>query len=121
MRKWKSYALRTYALGAACAAGLLPAREAHAAVGGCSAMQAGGGGSALPWESPLCTIQESPTGPTAYAISLSGVAVAGGMLIFGGEINEFARRIVMLVLVIALLLGASSVLSTLNIGGALIQ
>lgn len=67
----------------------------------------------LPWEDPLETIMNSITGPVALVISLLGVTVAGGMLIFGGELNEFTRRIVMLVLVIGLLVAAASILTTL--------
>ncbi len=74
----------------------------------------------LPWESPLKTISNSLTGPVAYAVSLIGVVVTGAMLIFGGEINEFARRIIMLVLVVALLVSATNLLSTLFSTGAVV-
>jgi type IV secretion system protein VirB2 len=74
----------------------------------------------LPWESPLQTISQSLTGPVAYAISLIGVVITGAMLIFGGEINEFARRIIMLVLVVALLVSATNILSTLFSTGAVV-
>lgn len=67
----------------------------------------------MPWEDPLDMIMESITGPVAMVISLLGVTVAGGMLIFGGELGEFTRRIVMLVLVIGLLVSAASILSLL--------
>lgn len=67
----------------------------------------------MPWEDPLDTIMNSITGPVAMVISLLGVTVAGGMLIFGGELGEFTRRIVMLVLVIGLLVSAASILSLL--------
>ena len=67
----------------------------------------------MPWETPLTKLVLSVTGPVAMAISLLGVAVCGGMLIFGGELGEFTRRAVMLVLVIALLTGAGGVLQTL--------
>jgi len=67
----------------------------------------------MPWESPLETIMNSITGPVAMVISLLGVTVAGGMLIFGGELNEFTRRIIMLVLVIGLLVSAASILTLL--------
>jgi type IV secretory pathway VirB2 component (pilin) len=77
--------------------------SAHAAA-------AGGG---LPWEAPLTTITRSLQGPVAYAISLLGIVSCGGMLIWGGEINEFMRRGIMLVLVISLVVLASSVLSSL--------
>ena len=35
------------------------------------------------------------------------------MLVWGGEINEFARRLIMLVLVISLIILAGNVLTTL--------
>ncbi len=72
---------------------------------------AGAGG--MPWEAPLTQIQASLTGPVAMALSMIGVTVAGGLLIFGGELGEFARRIIMLVLVIALLLTANAIITTL--------
>lgn len=80
------------------------------------ATSAGGGG--LPWETPLQTITRSIQGPVAYAISLLGIIGCGGMLIWGGEINEFLRRGIMLVLVIALVMLASQVLSSLYSTGA---
>lgn len=67
----------------------------------------------MPWEGPLDTIKNSLTGPTAMIISLLGVAAAGGTLIFGGELGEFMRRIIMLVLVISLLVTSASLLTTL--------
>jgi type IV secretion system protein TrbC len=73
----------------------------------------GAGGGGLPWETPLQTITQSLQGPVAYAISLLGIISCGGMLIWGGEINEFMRRGIMLVLVISLVIFASSVLSSL--------
>lgn len=78
-------------------------------------------GSSMPWETPLQSIMTSITGPVAGVIALIGISVAGGMLIFGGELGEFARRIVMLVLVMGLLVGAASMLNTLFSGaGAVI-
>ena len=76
------------------------------------AVAATGGGS-LPWETPLQTLRDSITGPVAYAVSLMGIVVAGAMLVWGGEINEFARRMIMLILVISLIIFASNILSTL--------
>ena len=79
------------------------------------------GGSSLPWEGPLQTIATSMTGPVAYAISLIGIVVAGAMLVWGGEINEFARRIIMLVLVISLIVFSTQLLSALfNVSGAVL-
>ena len=62
------------------------------------------------------------TGPVALGISLIGIVVAGGMLIFGGELGEFARRAIMLVLVLALLVAANNILTTLfGSAGAMID
>jgi type IV secretion system protein VirB2 len=82
------------------------------------AQAASAGGAGLPWETPLQTITRSIQGPVAYAISLLGIIGCGGMLIWGGEINEFLRRGIMLVLVIALVMLASQVLSSLYSTGA---
>ncbi|MNU06236.1 hypothetical protein D3C72_2513650 [compost metagenome] len=49
-----------------------------------------------------------------------GIFVCGAALIFGGEINEFVRKIIMVVLVIALLVASASVLSSLFGVGALV-
>src|SRR6185369_6498615 len=53
---------------------------------------AGGSGGGLPWETPLNTVAQSLTGPVALSISLIALMVAGGALVFGGELSEFARR-----------------------------
>jgi type IV secretion system protein VirB2 len=84
-----------------------------------SAANNGGGGN-LPWEGPLTKLSNSIKGPVAYAISLMGIVAAGAMLIWGGEINEFVRRIIMLILVISLIVFASNVLTTLFNSGAVI-
>ena len=75
----------------------------------------------LPWEGPLQKIQESITGPVAGYIALAAVAIAGGMLIFGGELNDFARRLVYIVLVAGLLLGATTIVGLFGATGATID
>lgn len=75
-------------------------------------------GGSLPWEGPLRQIQESITGPVAGAIALAAVAIAGGMLIFGGELNDFARRLVYVVLVAGILLGATNIVGLFGATGA---
>lgn len=83
----------------------------------CDPVLASSGGG-LPWEAPLEQIQESITGPVAGFIALAAVAVAGGMLIFGGELNDFARRLMYLVLVAGVLLGATQIVALFNATGA---
>lgn len=50
-----------------------------------------GGAGTLPWDTGLAVLIASITGPVAYAISLGGVAVGFGTLLFGGQLNDFAR------------------------------
>jgi type IV secretory pathway VirB2 component (pilin) len=76
------------------------------------------GGGNLPWESPLQQIQQSITGPVAGFIALAAVAIAGGMLIFGGELNDFARRLMYVVLVAGILLGATQIVALFGASGA---
>lgn len=75
-------------------------------------------GGSLPWEGPLQQIQESITGPVAGYIALAAVAIAGGMLIFGGELNDFARRLMYVVLVAGILLGATTIVGLFGATGA---
>ncbi len=86
-----------------------------------SAAFAGGGGGALPWEGPLTLVATSLTGPVALAISLVALAATGGILVFGGELNEFARRLCVLVLAISFLVAGAGIMTTLfGVGGAVI-
>lgn len=54
----------------------------------------------------------------AAAIALAAVAIAGAMLIFGGELNDFARRLVYVVLVAGILLGATQIVALFGSSGA---
>ena len=82
------------------------------------AAAAGGGG--LPYESWLTSIRTSMTGPVAFSFGLIGIVVAGGVLIFGGELNAFARTLLFVVLVMGLLVGANNMMSGLFGSGALL-
>jgi type IV secretory pathway VirB2 component (pilin) len=77
-------------------------------------------GGSLPWDTPLTTLETDIKGPVAYGLALLGIVASGGMLIFGGEISEFTRRIMYVVLVAALILGAASLLTTLFTTAALV-
>lgn len=82
-----------------------------------AAASAGSGGS-LPYESWLDSVQKSVTGPVAFALSIIGIVVAGGVLIFGGELNAFFRTLIFIVLVMALIVGAQNMMSGLFGRGA---
>jgi len=79
-----------------------------------------GGGSAgeLPWEGPLEKLRASITGPVAFIIALLGIIACGATLIWGGEISEFTRRIIYVVLVVCIIVFANVILE--NVVGAVI-
>lgn len=82
------------------------------------AYAAGTAGGGLPYESALTRLRASITGPVAFTLSLIGIVGAAGALIFGGELTGFLRMMVFLVLLIAILVGAQNVLTTLFAAGA---
>src|SRR4029453_92688 len=90
--------LRVFAL---MALGYAFASRAHAASAG-----------SLPWEKPMTAIATSLTGPVAYAIGLIGIAIAGGAMLWGGELTEFGRRACMIGLVVSVLVFAAPMLSS---------
>ena len=69
-------------------------------------------GGTLPWERPMTTIATSLTGPVAYAIGLIGIAIAGGAMLWGGELTEFGRRACMIGLVVSVLVFAAPMLAS---------
>jgi len=77
------------------------ANRAHAGVAG-----------KLPWEAPMTAIATSLTGPVAYAVGLIGIAIAGGTMLWGGELTEFGRRACMIGLVVSVLVFAAPLLSS---------
>ena len=60
------------------------------------------------------------TGPVAFTIALIGIVVAGGVMIFGGELNSFFRTLIFIVLVMALLIGAQNMMGTFFGRGAVL-
>lgn len=76
------------------------------------ALASEGTGGSLPYESWLTNLRNSVTGPVAFTLSLIGIVVAGGMLIFGGELTAFFRTLIFIVLVMALLVGAQNMMSS---------
>ncbi len=78
-----------------------------------------GGGEGLPWESWLQRIQRSITGPVAFSIMLLSVASAGFMMAFGGQINEFIRVVIYIVLLGAFILGSAQFISIVFSGAVI--
>jgi len=75
-----------------------------------NAFAATSGAGTLPYESWLDSLRKSVTGPVAFALSIIGIVVAGGVLIFGGDLNGFFRTLIFLVLVMALIVGANNIM-----------
>jgi type IV secretory pathway VirB2 component (pilin) len=73
--------------------------------------------SALPWEGPLSSLSAELTGPTASAIAIVAIFVAGLGLIFGEDLGKFARTLLMIVIAISLLIGASKFIPVFTSGG----
>lgn len=84
-----------------------------------SVQAAVGAGGALPYESWLVNLRNSVTGPVAFTLSIVGIVVAGGILIFGGELNAFFRTLIFIVLVMALLVGANNIMTNLFQGAVI--
>ncbi|WP_082066503.1 TrbC/VirB2 family protein [Pseudomonas oryzihabitans] len=93
---------------------LLGAEPAHAA----NATE--GGGASLPWEDPIKKLSQSISGPVAFGIALLGIIACGATLIWGGEISEFTRRIIYVVLVICLIVFAKNILTGQMFTGAVV-
>lgn len=71
-----------------------------------------GTGGSLPYEGWLTELRNSVTGPVAFTLSIVGIVIAGGVLIFGGELNAFFRTLIFLVLVMALIVGVNNMMAT---------
>jgi type IV secretory pathway VirB2 component (pilin) len=78
----------------------------------CSARMHAAAAGTLPWERPMTLIATSLTGPVAYAVGLIGIAIAGGTMLWGGELTEFGRRACMIGLVVSVLVFAAPMLSS---------
>jgi type IV secretion system protein TrbC len=73
-------------------------------------------GGSLPWEGPMSTLATELTGPTASTIAIIAIFVAGLALIFGEDLGKFARTLLMIVIAIAFLVGASRFIAPLTGG-----
>lgn len=79
-----------------------------------------GGGAGLPWENPIQKLVQSISGPVAFGIALLGIIACGATLIWGGEISEFTRRIIYVILVVCLIVFAKNLLTGTMFSGAVV-
>lgn len=87
-----------------------------AGVSAASATTATAGGG-LPWEGALGNLVTALTGHTAQLICVIAIFVAGIALIFGEDLGHFARRILMIVIGAAFLIGGGGFVTNF-LGGA---
>ena len=83
------------------------------------AANAGGGGN-MPWNPFLTNLRDNLTGPTAGAVALIAFFALGFQLAWGGEMSDFARRLIILGMVVAFLVGGAAGLNAMGITGALV-
>lgn len=75
----------------------------------------------LPWDGPVSTLQNDLTGPIATGISVVALLGAGAALAFGGdELGGVAKKMLYLVLAIAIIVLGNNFLSALGLSGAVI-
>ena len=80
-----------------------------------------GTGPSMPWDDGLEKIKQNLTGKTALAIGVLAMFAAAAALVFGGEMSEFTRRIILMILAVALMISGASLLNILfGVTGALI-
>ena len=80
----------------------------------------GGGGGSYPWSTFLTNLKNDLTGPTAGAIALIAMFAFGFQLLWGGEMSDFTRRVIMVGMIISLVVGGASALSAMGITGAVV-
>ena len=66
----------------------------------------------LPWNTALDKLINAFSGRTALLVSMVGIFFAGGMLIFGGDLGNFGKMVMMIVLVGSMMGALSTVAST---------
>ena len=81
-----------------------------------SEAQASSGGG-LPWDGPLTTLANDLTGPVALSISVIAFAITGFMMVWGGEMTDFAKTMVRIIFAVSVVTGGTG-LYTKFFGGS---
>ena len=74
----------------------------------------------LPWDSALMTLQNNLTGPVATAISTVAFLAAGAALVFGEELGGIVKKLLAIVMAVALIVLGNKFLAALGLTGALV-
>ncbi|MDV3470254.1 TrbC/VirB2 family protein [Stenotrophomonas sp. C3(2023)] len=84
------------------------------------AMASAPGADDLPFVGSMKRVSDSLSGPFATALSIVAIVGAGAMLIFGGDMNGFMRTLIFLVMVIAMIITAGSLVTFLGGSSAVV-
>lgn len=80
----------------------------------------GGGGGAMPWESPLNAVMDSITGPTARIIAIL-IIVATGLTLAFGDVGQGFKKLLQILFGLAIAFAAATFfLPLVGGGGALL-
>ena len=79
----------------------------------CSPIAAFASNNDLPWNTALERLVNAFSGRTALLVSMIGIFFAGGMLIFGGDLGNFGKMVMMIVLVGSMMGALSTIASCL--------
>lgn len=74
-----------------------------------------------PWDNNLSGLVSALSGRTALYVSMIGLFFAGGILIFGGDLGNFGRMVMMVVLVGSTLTGLNAIITQFLSAGALLM
>lgn len=81
-----------------------------------------GSAQGLPYEAPLEKFQNSITGPVAMGVCAVGVVVSGAALVWGGDLGDFTKTLLRLVLAVSIIMGGVSFIKTfIGANGAVIS
>lgn len=76
-----------------------------------------GSSNGLAFVDTLTKFSETMSGPFAKAVGLLGLIAIGAVMVFGGELSDFVKRLVYVVGAIAIMIGGSSILNFVGGGG----
>lgn len=95
--------------------------NANVAVFGCLPFLANASSTGMPYESALDKVVSSITGPVAFGASVLGIVSAGLGLIFGGQMDGFIQKLMILALVISVVVMATNLMTFLfNVSSTII-
>jgi len=82
---------------------------------------AAGTGPDMPWDSGLDKLVKNLTGKTALAVGVLAMFAASAALVFGGEMSEFTRRMILMILAVAVMVSGTSLINIFfGVTGALV-